>query len=125
MRLKKILRLQLTYCGLGILFNLVSWIVMIASSKPLTPTLPWLRIIIMSWYGVFLLTGFYKKIRWYKFLMLISIILLGYGGILKHISALHTAPELYYSILAGVIAIGINIFGWVLNVMACFSKIEV
>lgn len=118
MRLDKLLRLQFFYCLLAILFNVLSWIMIVSKDTPLTPTAPMSGVIVMLIFGVFLLAGRFRKIMLYRFLMLLAVIVFGYGGIVKHLGLLRESPELYYSLWVGVVAIAINVFGFGLNAYA-------
>ncbi|MFT6319406.1 MAG: hypothetical protein ACJAT4_000323 [Granulosicoccus sp.] len=125
MKLKNLLKLQFIYCLLGLLFNLISWIFIAYNYQALTSTIPVEGIAAMSIYGTFLLTGYFRKIGWYRFLMFISIIIFGYGGVVKHIFSLSQSPELYHSFSAGITGIMINIFGVVLNLIATLGLFKI
>ena len=62
MLLKKLLRLQLLYYILGILFNAVSFILIAQGGKALTPNDPLIGSVVMTIYATFLIPGFLKKI---------------------------------------------------------------
>lgn len=124
MSLKYLLKWQFTYCIVGILFNVISQVMINNGHQALTPTVPVKGIFAMSIYGIFLLAGYFLKIRWYRFLMLISIIIFGYGGVLKHFFTYQESPELYHSLLIAMIGITINIFGLIVNLLAAFGKFE-
>jgi hypothetical protein len=125
MKLKNLLKLQFIYGLLGLLFNLISWIFIAYNYQALTSTIPVEGIAAMSIYGTFLLTGYFRKIGWYRFLMFISIIIFGYGGVVKHIFSLSQSPEFYHSFSAGIIGIIINIFGVVLNLIATLGLFKI
>lgn len=122
--LHKLLRLQLFYCLLGIIFNLISYYFIANGEKGLTSTVPLEGILVMVIYGLFLITGWYHKLSWYRFLMLVSILVFGYGGIFKHLINLHQNPDLYYSIFSGIVGVSINLFGLTLNLIAVFKKFK-
>jgi len=122
MTLKKLLQLQLLYYGLGMAFNAVSIYIISTGGQALTPNEPVAGSMAMTLYASFLIPGFLKKIPFYRVLMGLAVVLLGYGGVLKHFYFLRTSPELYYSFLAGVIGMSINIFGLLLNCLAAFGK---
>lgn len=122
--LNKLLQLQFLYCILGITFNLTSYFLIATGEKGLTPTIPLQGIVVMSIYGFFLLTGWVQKIVWYRFLMLVSILVFGYGGILKHLIYLNQHPELYHSVFSGIVGVLINIFGFILNLIAVLKKFK-
>ena len=125
MKLNTLLSLQLSYSILGILFNIVSWSLLLSSGKSLTPTDPLLGIIVMLVYAGFLLAGKMKRIVLYRILMLVALIVFGYSGILKHVLVLNKSPELYYTLGVGIIAICINLFGVGLNAYAALGGFKV
>ena len=73
-------------------------------------------------YASFLIPGFLKKIPFFRILMVLAVLLLGYGGVLKHLQIIQETPELYSSLAAMIIGPGINVFGLVLNVLAALGK---
>ena len=125
MPLKQLLRLQLLYYLLGILFNAVSFYLISIEDKALTPNDPVIGSLVMTVYATFLIPGFLKKITIYRVLMVVAIIILGYGGVLNHLNFINTTPELYYSVTAGVIGVSINIFGLILNIIAAMGRFKV
>ncbi len=122
MQLERLLKLQLLYCLLGILFNLISWFMLFQETKALTPTDPGAGIIVMSVYGLFLISGKMRKRSLYRILMGLAVAIFIYGGLIKHIIGLNQSPEVYYSLVTGLVAIGINLFGLVLNSLAALEK---
>ena len=80
---------------------------------------------VMAIYLIFLLTGKMKRIRLYRILMLIAVLLFGYSGIIKHVISLYPSPEIYYSWSSGIIAILINLFGLGLNLIAVWGMFRV
>ena len=121
-QLSRLLRYQFAYFIAGVLFNAVSMLTMYFGSGYLTPNNPYAASIGMVVYALFLIPGVYKSINVYRVLMGISIVLMGYGGILKHINMIHLTPELYHSWYAAVIGICIYIFGLILNVIAATGR---
>jgi uncharacterized membrane protein len=124
MPLQKLLRLQLLYYVLGILFNAVSYYLIQSGGQALTPNEPIAGSIGMTLYACFLIPGFLKKISLYRILMGVAVVLLGYGGVLNHINFVQDSPELYHSLTAGIIGVSINIFGLVLNVLALTGRFK-
>ena len=123
MNLKKLLMLQLFYCLLGAGYNIVSYILTSAGSSPLSATPPLVGVISMLVYGICLTPGFLGAIKIYRLLMGIAIIVYGYGGIVKHLMNFYQNGLTDYSSMAAwAIAIGINVFGLVLNIMAVSGK---
>ncbi len=122
MSLSKLLNLQFLYCSLGILFNLISWWIFSQGGTSLTPTDPFIGIVVMLVYGLFLIPGRIEKLTLYRVLMGLAVLVLGYGGVIKHIFLLTQSPEIYYSVMVGVIAVLINLFGLGLNLMAALGR---
>lgn len=116
--------LQFIYILLGIFFNLLSYKMIIVNHEGLTPTNPLMGVLAMLIYASFLLTGYYKKILWYRVLMVISILVFGYSGIIKHVISFSQEPDLYYSLHSALLAIGINLFGLLLNLIAVFKRFK-
>jgi len=87
-------------------------------SQQLTPNDPYIGCLVMTAYAFFLLPGLKQKTKWYRILMAISVLLLGYGGVFTHIENYQTSPELYCCTAAAIIGPGINVFGLVLNLNA-------
>ncbi|MEM9723580.1 MAG: hypothetical protein AAGA10_30215 [Bacteroidota bacterium] len=115
LKLNTLLKLQLSYSILGILFNIVSWGLLLSSGKALTPTDPKLGVWVMILYALFLLAGKMKRILLFRILMFLAVLVFGYSGVIKHMLTLSHSPELYRTVGAGVLAIGINLFGVGLN----------
>ena len=124
MSLAKLLRFQWLYCLLGVVFNVVSWMVLAKAGKALTPTAPVSGLVVMAIYGFFLLAGHFKKVSVYRSLMVVAILALGYGGIFSHIRLLSQSPDLYQSLWVGILAILINAFGLVLNGLAALGRFK-
>lgn len=124
MRLQSLLKSQVVYYILGMLFNVVSYIVITYGYNALTPTVPQQGFVVMTIYGMFLLPGYFKKTSWYRCLMLIAVLLLGYGGVIKHCITYPQSPELYHSLWVGIIGISINLYGLILNLIAALGKFK-
>lgn len=124
LKLNHLLKLQLIYVLLGMLFNLVSYYLILENHTALTPTQPLMGLLAMLVYACFLLAGVYKKIVWYRVLMTVSILIFGYSGIIKHVITFSQEPDLYYSFYAVLLAVGINLFGFLLNLIAVFKKFK-
>lgn len=120
--LPKLLRLQVFYYLLGLIFNAVSFFCVIANGQQLTPNEPILASVLMTVYAFFLIPGFTRQITLYRILMSIAVLIMGYGGVFKHIYLMSDTPQLYASFWAGAIGISINIFGLILNVIAASGK---
>lgn len=124
MTLKKLLRLQLLYYILGMLFNFGSIYSISTGNQQWTSNDPYPASIFMTIYALLLIPGFYKKITAYRILMGLAVIIMGYGGVFKHIQLLQESPELYCCMAAAIIGAGINVFGLILNLMAALGKFK-
>ena len=121
MKLKTLLKLQLVYVVLGMAYNLVSLWLKSIGQPPLSATQPLIGIIGMGVFVLFLLPGYLRKIVVYRILMGLAVIYLGLGGVITHIFNIFSQPSLYSSVWAWAGALGINLFGLVLNVMAALG----
>ncbi len=124
MTLKTLLKLQLGYYALGMLFNFGSMYSLANGQQQWTPNDPYPAAISMTLYALFLIPGFMKKITLYRILMGIAVILMGYGGVVKHFSMMQETPELYCCMAAMIIGPGINVFGLVLNLLGALGKFD-
>ena len=78
----------------------------------------------MTLYAFFLIPGFFKKITIYRILMGVAVVLMGYGGVVKHICLMQETPELYCCTAAMILGPGINVFGLILNFMGVLGKFK-
>ncbi len=115
MRLKRLLTLQLNYMFLGIGYNAASYVFGLMGKPRFSATDPVTGAIFMAIYGLCLVPGALRWLKTYRVLMLIALFVFGYGGVVKHILNLINDPSLYSSIWAWAIAVGINLFGLILN----------
>jgi len=124
MKLSTLLLLQVIYFILGILYNGVSLFLISQGQLGLAPTQPVMGTISMITYAIFLIPGYLRKITLYRILMGVAILVLGYGGVVTHIINIFTQPQVYSSILSWAAAVGINLFGLVLNIIAVLGKFK-
>ncbi len=124
MKLTTLLRLQIVYVILGLAYNCLNVYFMATGKTPMVSAQPLPGIIAMVVYGLFLIPGYLRKLFLYRILMGIAIVVMGYGGVVANIINIFTRPELYSSILAWAAAVGINVFGLVLNIIAVFGKFK-
>ena len=114
--LRLLLRLQVFYCLLGVGYNLVSLVLSKTGGTALAPTNPVTGLIVMAVYGGCLAVGALGYARIYRVLMGLCVLVLGYGGVVVHLLNYTTGrTSLYDSTLAWGLAVGINLFGLVLN----------
>jgi len=123
--LQRLLKLQSIYYVLGMLFNFVSIFQLYRGEQQLTPNDPYTGCLVMTIYAFFLLPGLKQKTKWYRILMCVSVLLLGYGGVFNHIQIYQATPELYCCTAAAIIGPGINVFGLVLNLIAAAGLFRV
>lgn len=124
MKLTKLLKFQCVYSMMGILYNIVSYIIVVSGGQQLSTTNPLLGACSMAVYGIMLLTGYFGHIGLYRILMFIAIVGFGYGGIIIHFIKYFQQPSLYGSFIAWVLAVGINVFVLYLNILAAAGKFE-
>jgi len=124
MRLSTLLLLQVIYFILGILYNGVSLFLISQGQPALAPTQPVTGTITMVIYALFLIPGYLRKITLYRILMGVAILVIGYGGVVTHIINIFTQPQVYSSIISWTAAVGINLFGLVLNIIAVSGKFK-
>ena len=124
MTLKKLLQLQLAYYALGMLFNFGSMYSLSNGEQQWTPNAPVPAAMFMTLYALFLVPGFLKKVTFYRILMGVAVVLMGYGGVFQHIGKIMNTPELYCCTAAMIIGPGINVFGLILNLMGAFGRFE-
>ncbi len=111
-----LLRLQLVYCLLGIGYNVVSLILSRTGGSTLAPTDPVMGMVVMAVYGGCLLVGALRYVRIYRVLSALSVLVLGYGGVVVHLVNFTAGHSfLYRGTVAWGAAVGINLFGLVLN----------
>ena len=112
MKLARLLQLQVLYAVLGVAYNGVSMYFAHVFKQPLAPTNTVLGIITMAVYALFLLPGFLGKITLYRILMIVAILVIGWGGVVTHFINIFTQPQIYYSTVAWAFAVGINLSDW-------------
>ena len=116
MKLETLLKLQVLYCALGAAYHIAGFV-----AGPLLATRPAAGLAVMLVYGLFLVPGFMGKVTLYRALMGVALLALGYGGVMVHVMN-YARMDLYLARWAWALAIGINLFGAVLNAMAVFRR---
>jgi hypothetical protein len=124
MKLTTLLRLQIIYFVLGMFYNGISMYLSAQGKPALAPTQPVLGAISMITYALFLIPGYLRNITLYRVLMGIAIVVMGYGGVVTHIINIFIQPQVYSSIVSWAAAVGINLFGLVLNIIAVSGKFK-
>ena len=121
MSLSQLLLFQFMYCLAGLAYNAYAYRQIASGRKPPTPTPPLIGAMIMIIYGLCLVPGLIGHSVLYRALMLLSILVLGYGGVFQHILRFIREASAYSSVIAWALAVGINLFGLVLNVLAALG----
>ena len=120
-----LLSLQLLYGLLGIGFNGASYLRTLFGSRQLTSTSPIAGSMLLMIYGTFLVAGYKDYYFAYRILMVLALIFFGYFGIVRHFYKYSRTPELYASKLSCYTAIAINLYGFLLNLMAAAGRFTV
>ena len=120
--LNQLLGLQLSYGLVGMAFNIVSWAVVKQGGVALTTTPPLIGMAAMFLFCLCLIAGYRRHMVAYRTLMGIAILALGVGGILVHLVNMSYRPEAYSSVIAWALAVLINVFGLLLNLIAANGK---
>lgn len=118
MTLSNLLLLQCFYATLGIGYNAVSYWQAASGRQLLAPTPPLTGAMSMLVFGLFLIPGFLRLLVAYRILMAAAVILLGYGGVVKHVVNAFGGLSAYSSTAAWALALGINVSGLLLNLYA-------
>jgi len=122
MKLNPFLKWQVIYALLGIAYNLWSLYRVGQGLEGLSSTDPTAGIVVMILYMSSLIPGRMGYHTVYRVLMVVAILLLGYGGVITHIKNLIHAPDLYLNTGTALLAIGINLFGLILNLLGASGK---
>ncbi|MCP4755119.1 MAG: hypothetical protein GY866_29935 [Proteobacteria bacterium] len=122
--LSTLLKLQLLYCFLGVGYNIVSYLLAMSGGRQLSANSPVTGGIFMSVYGLCLIAGYQGFHKTYRLLMLFFLVSSGYGGVVKHFIVYARQPEAYAALSAWISAIGINFFGFLLNLLAVAGRFE-
>jgi len=126
MTLKKLLILQVIYAVLGVGYNVVSYLIVSGGGQALSATVPIVGGAFMLGYFLALMPGFFKKVLPYRILMGAAILIFGYGGVVVHVlNAVGGRMDIYSSVTAFVLAVGINVFGLIWNIWAVTGKFAV
>lgn len=115
--LYRLIMMQMAYCFTGIMYNVGSLVAQQNGLLAWASTDAVTGIAGVALYGLFLSTGLMKKLIFYRGLMVVSILLFGYGGVIVHLLNIGQL-ELYQSVWTWAGAIVINAFGLSLNVVA-------
>ena len=113
--------LQMGYAFAGIMYNVGSLLAVRNGQAAWASTDAVIGVAGMSLYGLFLAAGLMKNPGLYRLLMGVSVVLLGYGGVITHLLNFGQL-ELYQSAWTWAAAIGINGFGLALNLAAVSGR---
>ena len=117
-----LLLLQLLFLLLGIAYNAASILQTRSGERPLTPNSPVAGGLGLLIYGLCLTAGFNGSYLLYRGLMALFLFLIGYVGIIRHCIGYARTPELYTSGLSWFVAVAINLFGTLLNLLAATGR---
>lgn len=118
--LNRLLMLQMAYCFAGIMYNVGSLLAQRNGQPAWASTDAVMGVVGVALYGLFLSAGLMKSLTLYRVLMGVSVVLLGYGGVIVHLLNIGHM-ELYQSVWTWAAAIGTNGFGLALNLVAAFG----
>ena len=119
----RLLIAQILYGLAGIAFNLLS----LMQSVPLTPTDPIAGIFAMGVYLLGLVPGYRGYRRMHLAIMFAALLVFGYGGIALHAMAFAenpAAPIAYHSASVLLLALGINLIGFGLNLCSAIRGLR-
>ena len=119
--LNRLLMLQMAYAFAGIMYNVGSLLDQRNGQPAWASTDAVMGVVGVALYGLFLSAGLMKNLIFYRVLMGVSVVLLGYGGVVTHLLNIGHL-DLYQSVWTWAGAIGINGFGLVLNLLAALGR---
>lgn len=119
--LHKLLIAQMFYGFAGIMYNVGSLLDQRAGQQSWASTDAVVGVAGIALYCLFLSAGLMNNKTLYRVLMAASVILLGYGGVLAHVLNVGHL-DLYQSVWTWALAIAINTFGLLLNLIAAFGR---
>lgn len=126
MKLNVLIGLQIAFAVMAIFFLLTSGWFAYTTGKPLSAAPVTSSIIMFLIYSGSLLLPKFKRIGWYRIAMGIAIIPFGIGGVVMNIvNYLQNGLRDYSSFEIFLIAVGINTFGTVWNIMASLGLFTV
>ena len=118
--LNRLLMLQMAYAFIGIMYNVGSLLDQRNGQPAWASTDAVMGVFGVALYGLFLSAGLMKNPALYRALMGVSVVLLGYGGVVTHLLNIGHM-ELYQSVWTWLAAPTINGFGLVLNLAAALG----
>lgn len=119
MKLRTLLLLQFSFAALSLLYLTVSLIRVSGGSIPLSaaPIIP--SMLAFGVYCGFLSFGIFRRYLLYRITMAIAVLGFGYGGVVVNIlNYFNTGVEGYLSFTAWLLALVINSYGTLWNIMA-------
>ena len=111
-----LIALQFVYLALGMGCNAVSFFLIRRGRQPLAPTKLGLATLLFGIYAAGLVLGATGDAVIYRLIMGIFVLIGGWMGIASHIRRGYS-PNSYFSRGSWCLAIGVNLFGLVLNVI--------
>lgn len=119
--LNRLLIAQMVYAYAGIMYNVGSLLDQRAGEPSWASTDAVIGVAGMALYGLFLSSGLLKNLALYRVLMGMSVLLLGYNGVISHLLN-YAHMEMYQSLWTWALAIGINACGLLLNLVAAAGR---
>ncbi len=123
MKLATLLKFQFMFFLMAIGYLIMSYVSISKGEAPLSPADPLISGSFLLLYGLFLVTAMFKMDLLYRILMAISVLGFGYGGVIFNIlNYIQNGIEGYSSFMAWFIAVAINSYGLVFNLLAMMGK---
>jgi hypothetical protein len=120
--LSNLIRLQALFAILALSYLLTSAVSLQITNEPLSAAAIGPSILMFIAYCGALLLPRFGKLGWYRTAMVPALILFGMGGVIGNITRyLDSGLAEYSSVTSWTIAVAINLFGTVLNIIAAFG----
>ncbi|QJF51961.1 hypothetical protein [Roseobacter ponti] len=117
--LSKLILLQYVFAAASLTYLSVSWVLQATTGEPLSAAAIIPSILMFVVYAAVLYLARAGRIGLYRIMMILAILLFGFGGVVGNITRyLQTGLEFYAGFGAWATAVAINAFGTVLNIIA-------
>lgn len=124
-RLRTLIGLQIVFATLSLSYLLVSAWRLQTTGEALSAAAIGPSIVMFLAYLACLALPHFGRIGWYRISMVIAVILFGGGGVIGNIVRyLDSGLDNYASVPAWAVAVGINLFGTILNIVALLGLFE-
>lgn len=119
MGLQSLIRSQVVFATLSLSYLVASLLQRETTGEALSAAAIWPSILMFLVYLACLTLPRFGKVGWYRIAMIPALVLFGAGGVIGNIVRyLDSGLENYDSVKAWVAAVGVNLFGTILNVLA-------